>query len=277
MVKSSTGKATPTFEIVTVTPERAEELLAHNTHNRHIKKSNLQKVTRALVNGEWQLNGEAVKIAVDGTILDGQHRLVAVQQTGVPMKTLLIRGLPNETQETMDTGSPRSAADVLRLRNEENGVILAAIAKKVRLASVYGLKAAVSNSYVVTSSEIVRTVEDLPHLREVAKQGMKVAANTGLSGSLAGLLIHTFTGIDETDAAFFFERLITGEMLEQGHPIYELRKQLTLVKAIRGQKSQAYVAAIAIKAWNKYRDGEKVSLLKFTVGGASPEAFPEPK
>jgi hypothetical protein len=277
MSRRTPETASPSFEIVTVTPEKAEEFLARNTHNRNIKKSNLQKITRALVNGEWQLNGEAVKIAADGTILDGQHRLVAVVQTGVPMKTLLIRGLQNETQETMDTGSPRSAADVLRLRSEENGVILAAIAKKVRLASVYGIRAAVSNSYVVTTAEIVRTVDEHPHLRDVAKQAMKVAAHTGLSGSLAGLLINTFDGIDEADSSFFFERLETGEMLEQGHPIYELRKQLTLVKAIRGQKSQAYVAAIAIKAWNKYRDGETVSLLKFTVGGASPEAFPDPK
>lgn len=135
-------------------------MLARNTHNRNIKKSNLQKVTRALANGEWQVNGEATKIASDGKILDGQHRLMAVVQTGVPMKTLLIQGLPNETQETMDTGSPRSAADVLRLRNEDNAVIPAAIAKKVRLADVYGIRAAVSNSYVVTTAEIVRTVEE---------------------------------------------------------------------------------------------------------------------
>lgn len=267
----------PTFEVVTITPEAAEGLLARNTHNRRIKKSNLQKVTRALTNGEWQLNGEAIKIAKDGTILDGQHRLVGVVQTGVPMQTLMIQGLEHATQETMDTGSPRSTADVLKLRGEENSVVLAAIAKKVRLASLYGVRAAVSNSYVVTTSEIVKTVDEYPHLREVAKQAMRVGANTGMTGSLAGLLIHLFDEIDRNDSEFFFERLSTGELLAQGHPIYELRKVLTQVKAIRGQKSMTFIAAVAIKAWNKYRDGETVNLLKFTVGGANPEAFPEPK
>ena len=35
------------------------------------------------------------------------------------------------------------------------------------------------------------------------------------------------------------------------------------------------MAALIIKAWNFYEQGEKPKLLKFTAGGASPEAFPQ--
>lgn len=264
-------------EVLTITPEMAEQFLAKNTHNRNPKSSNLKKVVRALTNGEWKLNGEAIKIAKDGTILDGQHRLLGIVQTGIAMTTLVIRGLDNETQETMDGGSPRSAADVLKLRGEENSIALAAIAKKIRIAQTNGIKAATSNGYVLTTAEIVRTVDDLPGLRDITKHAMRVGQHTGMSASLAGLLIHTFYAIDADDAEFFFERLATGEMLASGHPIYMLRKSLAEVKSIRGQKSMTFVAAICIKAWNKYRDGETVSLLKFTAGGANPEQFPEPR
>lgn len=265
-----------TAEVITIDLELAKSLLANNTHNRNPKPSNLKKVVRALQNGEWALNGEAIKIAADGTILDGQHRLIGIVQTGISMTTLVIRGLANETQETMDGGSPRSAADVLKLRGEDNCVTLASIAKKVRLAETISIKAAVSNSYVLTTSEVVRTVDETPGLRDTAKQANRVSQHTGMSASLAGLLIHVFYKIDQDDAEFFFDKLVTGELLKQGDPIYHLRKTLAEVKAVRGQKSMTFVAAVAIKAWNKYRAGEQVSILKFAAGGANPENFPEP-
>lgn len=264
-------------EVATITPELAEQYLAKNTHNRNPKNSNLKKVVRALENGEWKLNGEAIKIAVDGTILDGQHRLLAIVSTGIPMTTLIIRGLANESQETMDGGSPRSASDVLKLRGEHNSIILAAVAKKIATFHAYGLKSATTNHHIVTTAEITSTVDSTPGIRELSMKAKKVASASGLTGSLAGLLMYVFEAIDPDDSEFFFERLATGEMLGQGNPIYELRRTLAQLNTQIGQKPQTYIAAICIKAWNKYRDGENVSLYKFVSGGANPEQFPEPK
>ena len=75
------------------------------------------------------LNGETVKIASDGTILDGQHRLYACIQAGVPFETVVIRGLPPEAQDTIDTGMARKFADQLALRGEVNTPLLAAITR----------------------------------------------------------------------------------------------------------------------------------------------------
>lgn len=264
-------------EVATITPDMAEQYLAKNTHNRNPKNSNLKKVVRALENGEWKLNGEAIKIAVDGTILDGQHRLLAIVSTGIPMTTLIIRGLANESQETMDGGSPRSASDVLKLRGEHNSIVLAAVAKKIATFNAYGLKAATTNHHIVTTAEITSTVDCTPGIRELSMKAKKVASASGLTGSLAGLLMYVFEAIDPDDAEFFFDRLATGEMLGQGNPIYELRRTLAQLNTQIGQKPQTYIAAICIKAWNKYRDGENVTLYKFVSGGANPEQFPEPK
>lgn len=264
-------------EVATITPVLAEQYLAKNTHNRGTKLTNLKKVARALENGEWKLNGEAIKIATDGTILDGQHRLLAIASTGIPMTTLIIRGLAKESQETMDGGSPRAANDVLKLRGEPNSVILAAVAKKIAAYNAYGLKPAINNHGIVTTAEITSVVDSTPGIRELAMRAKKVASMSGLTGSLAGLLIHVFEAINPDDAEFFFDRLTTGEMLGQGDPIYELRRSLSQLKSQIGEKPQTYIAAICIKAWNKYRDGEDVKLLKFTSGGANPEQFPEPK
>ena len=271
-------KNTPiTYETTTITPAIAEAMLAKNTHNRSVKQSNLKKVMRALQNGEWKLNGEAVKVATDGMILDGQHRLLACIQTGISFDTFVIRGLASETQDTMDTGSPRSAGDVLKLRGESNYVPLAAIAKKVNIYTRGGFRAATVGSTTITSPEIVRTVDMNPGLRDIAKRAQSDTTRASVPAGLLGLLMFVFYDIDGDDAEFFFDRLAGGEHLAKGDPIYELRARLKEVKDIRGTKSQTFMAAIAIKAWNKYRDGETISLLKYTVGGANPEKFPEPK
>ena len=48
-------------------------------------------------------------------------------------------------------------------------------------------------------------------------------------------------------------------------------------KTVRGQRSETYLTAILIKAWNAYRSGEEVGVLRFRPGGAHPEKFPEPE
>ena len=47
-------------------------------------------------------------------------------------------------------------------------------------------------------------------------------------------------------------------------------------KNVRGERSQTYLLAITLKAWNAYRQGETVGLYRWRPGGAKPEAFPEP-
>ncbi len=264
-------------EVVTITPDLAEQFLAKNTHNRTPKASNLKKVVRSLTNGEWKLNGEAIKIAHDGTILDGQHRLLAIAHTGIPMTTLVIRGLDKETQETMDGGSPRSAADALKLRGEANFTTLAAVAKKICTYNEAGLRAATGTSFTITTAEILAAVDATPGIRETAKYANSVAGGTGMTASIVGLLFHIFSAIDAEDAVYFFDRFHDGEMLAKGNPIYELRRTLENVKSVRGEKSQTFIAAVTIKAWNKFRDGDSVTVLRFTAGGANPEQFPEPK
>src|SRR5690625_2666804 len=79
--------------VVTITPQLAEQLLGKNPNNRKISRTNYNTVRRAIEHGEWELNGEAIKLSQDGTVLDGQHRLMAVRDTGISIQSLLIEGL----------------------------------------------------------------------------------------------------------------------------------------------------------------------------------------
>src|SRR4051794_31155207 len=109
---------TPTTSIEDVTPAVAADMLAANTKNRTLRRTLVDVYAADMAKGNWQFTGEAVKISTDGVLLDGQHRLEAIVQAGVTVPMLVVRGLPRATQDVMDSGAKRSAADALRLRDE---------------------------------------------------------------------------------------------------------------------------------------------------------------
>lgn len=266
-------------EVVTISPETARKLLEQNTRNRKVSKVNYSKVLEAMSKGEWELNGEAIKIARDGRILDGQHRLLVSAENDFTFQTLIVYGLPSETQDTMDTGKSRTASDVLGINGYKSTAALAAIVTGIIRTERWGLRAATTQgttAYPVTPKQVLARVEDEPSLTELVPTAAPLR-KVGLQTKVAGILYYEFSKIDQDDAGYFFERLETGEGLQKGNPILTLRETLLRFKSeVRGQISVGHVAALTIKSWNKFRSGEEAHLLKYRPGGANPERFPEP-
>ncbi|MCI1868522.1 hypothetical protein [Bifidobacterium crudilactis] len=266
-------------QAVQLTPKMANELLARNTHNRNVSQARVDVWTEAMKRGEWRMNGEAIKISGDGTILDGQHRLYAVVKSGVTIPILIITGLPRQSQETMDTGKSRKLADVLTLRGEKNTALLAAVVTGLARYERWGVQAAFlsTNSYPVTNGQALAWLEDHPDVHDSVNVARSVGSHASAPGKIIGILHYRFTHINVEDGEDFFDKLDTGAGMEQGHPILALRKQLKLIHddPMQGYNPQR-VSGLIIKAWNKYRDGDMdVKLLRFTVGGAHPERIPE--
>lgn len=267
--------------IVKLTPEYAEELLARNPRNRKFSPRNYAVVKRAVERGEWELNGEAIKVSADGYILDGQHRCAAVVETGVPIETFLIEGLPDSTQDTMDTGKSRNLADVLSIRGEINGNGLAALIRRHYAYERLGLAQALGTS--LGGAATIREHLDWFHRNEWVRDYVTPGKAMGrtarpLSGATAGFLMRIFDEIDREDSDYFWARLVDGAGLDADSPILCLRQTLkTMALDARGERNQRYIAALVIKAWNAYRDGAPVRQLKYRIGGANPEKFPEPR
>lgn len=269
-----------TAKVEKITPSIAEGMLAHNTHNRNIVPKSLKVIERALRLGEWELNGEAVKIAGDGTILDGQHRLTACVNTGVSFETFVIRGLPMETQESMDGGAKRTAAQLLTLRGIPNATYQAAIARSLIIREHSSLKLATTprtTEFSPTRTEIVRfAVENQDRIQYLVHKCSQLSKRIPLGTGATAALVEEFEKVDADDAAFFFERILDGQNLAKGDPIYALRDYYQkVVDKVAVHRDPAYVAAITVKAWNAYRVGRTVTLLRFKPGGANPEKFPE--
>jgi hypothetical protein len=264
-----------TVEFVEVGPDLAHKWLVHNTHNRNIRDTTVTAYASDMADDEWPVNGDTVRFAADGTVLDGQHRLLAIIESNTTVVLLVVRGLPDTTQETMDGGVKRKFSDVLTLRGESCALELAAVVRQVNLWEVGARRK--DRSIVPTVAQLSATLEKYPWLRDVARESRPISHGCGLPGSVVGLCWWLFTQLDPGDCKDFFEKLRTGEYMGKGQPIYELRRVLAASTETPGDRSSAYLTAITIKSWNAYREGRSVGLLRFRLGGANPEKFPEPK
>lgn len=275
MRKTSLSPTGPRYEVVDVTPALAEKWLKQNTHNRNLREVAVYAYARDMEAGKWTENGEAVKFAANGTLLDGQHRLQAVTLAGVTVRMLVVTGLDNSTQETMDDGRKRTLADALSLRGETNSVALGAVLRRVLMwdRGIYRNH----GNYVPTTTECLTFLAEHPHIRDSAAIGVALRAQVKMSSSILALSHWLFAQIDAEDAVWFFDRLGSGVGLEQYHPVWTLRKRAVEMSDDRARTPEDMVLAFVIKAWNAYRDGEPLRLLRFKPGGAKPEKFPLPK
>ena len=113
-----------TWERIIVTPEMAKAWLDQNTRNRKVTKGHVDKIARDMAAGHYSFTGDAIRFDSDRVLIDGQHRLLACVKAETPFETMVIYGLPPETQDKIDAGKARNASDIMSMLGHHNTVIL---------------------------------------------------------------------------------------------------------------------------------------------------------
>lgn len=268
----------PDIKLVRVTPDMARDLLTRNIKNRNVRPRAIPAWSEDMRRGRWLgINGETIKINVNGDLEDGQHRLRSVIEADVPVDLLIAYGVPVGAQKTIDTGMKRSFADTLRLQyGVTNGSTLAALVRRV-CAWEHGARPGGQNPYH-SMPQLEETFEKYPELEDHVRTAQRVYDGTfhAVRTSIIGLCVWLFNRIDEDDAEFFFDRWIDGRGLEDDNAIMALRNRMIRVATDPHKPQERALAATVIKAWNFYRDNTPVKVLMFRSGGQDPERFPEP-
>jgi len=100
---------------IVLTKEMADALLALNTHNRTVVRARVERLKEVLIRGLWEFDGTPVRVGVDGVLYDGQHRLLAISETGIPAETSVVVGLKRKARSSIDTGGTRNPKDVYEM------------------------------------------------------------------------------------------------------------------------------------------------------------------
>lgn len=256
--------------VVTITPEMANNLLENNKKNRPLKMHHLAFLCEEIFSGRWKFNGDTIRIATDGSLIDGQHRLEAVRRTGISIKTLLVYGLDPEVFDTIDSGAVRSAGDTLSVAGEKNGRKLGAAL--VVADELLAGKTDFIRPIKVSNAEILKMLDRHADIRNSLKWGDALSRLAPPSISIA--LHYIFSKSHPEKANEFFRLVATGENLEVHNPAYALRQRLIENATAKGKISRRYMAALFIKAWKSWRAGSKLKKLNFREVGDSPESFP---
>lgn len=259
-------------EVVDLTPAAAREILNRNTRNRSLRPDYVRKLAGAMERGEWTVNGEPIQISGDGILLNGQHRLNAVVESGVTVPMLIVRGLPLTTQMTMDSGTRRNLSDVLALHGESDTTNLGAMLGMLHRYR-NGDRLDNSGRTAPTPTEALALLEREPKIKERLPLGRKVFRATHMRVSITAFLAYLFDEVDPGEGQRFYEGLCNVAAESQGSPIRALRSILDRSHSERTYRIPTYVlSAMNIKAFNAWREGREMTLLLFRPGA---EPFPK--
>jgi len=96
------------FETVIITPKQAESWLELNKDNRKTSKKKIMEYANEIKNGRWRYTHQGIAFDKDGYLLDGQHRLQAIIDSGIALKTVVACGVDRGEFTILDRGFPRN-------------------------------------------------------------------------------------------------------------------------------------------------------------------------
>lgn len=265
--------STPTVAVEIIGPKEARYLLRTNLHNRNVSEARVESLARDMRAGDWVMNGETIKVSESDTLIDGQHRLRAVVVADVPIAMLVVRGLPDSSQETVDLGAPRMLKNILQLRGMSNASGLASSARIIWMMERFNEP---YRKHVVPSfRELETVILSNPSLSESVLVGARASRSVvRYAPSVASALHFLMSKKDAMLASEFWDAIINGEV-DQKEPVWLLRE--TLLRDLRSahRSSIEHRAAIAVKAWNATRAGAQIQVLLWRRAGVASEDFPK--
>jgi hypothetical protein len=264
---------------VKVGPDLAERILQFNKNNRPLSNAIVGKYAKAMADGQWvrsQLQTIGIHLA-SNTLLDGQHRLKAIIQSGVSvwLRIVLVKGDAQKISETIDTCRRRSASDTLAMAGYTRTNRLSAAALlliRYRSPTIHTAKG------VATNTDIRTAVEHHPKLVESTESIAEISALKEILSPSVAVFSHYLFGLADKDYRdLFFDALASGAGLEESSPVLKLRN-LALRQRANSEKQrnalpQEWILAITIKAWNAFVTGKEIRVLKWSIDESFPRAI----
>lgn len=251
--------------IETISPIQASKMLEEiNVANRKISTARVLQYKTDMQTGDWKFNGDVIRIDENGVLIDGQHRLTAVAQSGIPFEFLVVRGIQSKDKHTIDSGKSRTGGDALAIQANvafcDSHIINGAIHAFERYKkNGYGES---SGSAKLTNSQVLESYSKHRELIDKAFSIMKSdIPMTNLLVKKVDLLFlyMTFIELDESDAKAFMTKVFTGVGIVEAKSTEKvLRDMLLDSKANVNKRSNKILVNSIFKSWNSLRNGRPI-------------------
>lgn len=258
----------------TITPAMAKDWLEnHNPYNRNLSKGVVTSYAATMKRGEWLLNGSSIDFDWDGNIINGQHRLAAVVQSGVPIECFVVTGLDPKAYTSYDCGRARTVGQLIGMQGVPNyNTVAGGISAYMRIKNGYivGNKGLDKTHILTTNTKMVEFFEAhreafinyalfvLELRRNVGKIAMGSSYLVGLLFYLVHDLNHTESEVTDFLSQVFSYKTSGNKSIELLRVRF-LKDNLATIKM-----TQEYKESILAKVWNAYISGKVLKCVKWS-------------
>ena len=260
---------TMTARVLLITPEIAKRWLRRNESNRLFSRENARSLAEEMSAGYWRENGESIVFDRAGSLIDGQHRLQGVVNSGHDYLCVVVTGIESEVRPTVDTGQKRTSANNLQMSGEKNASTLAAT---ILLWRGYESRqvSEMTHPYKRTSiSGILEYLGEWPELREAVqtarhlipqKQGRAIMPSSEVA-MVWYAIVHS--GASRERANEFLGSVLSGFDLGPGNPILALRRRLMEHMRPGHRMHKRERLALVLRAWQLWSTGQTRKVLRW--------------
>lgn len=105
------------FTIEDISPAKANIYLAAKVVNRPISQGVVSAYVRDMISGKFALTHQGIAFFDDGTLADGEHRLLAIIKSGITVKMVVCTGMKHTPY--LDIQRPRSISDCCKIDGDD--------------------------------------------------------------------------------------------------------------------------------------------------------------
>lgn len=216
-------------KIEEVSPELAKDWLGKSKGNRKLSDNYVLTLAVSMERGKWVPEASEVVFDDAGALIDGHHRLSAVETFGKPVRMAVKRGVPEGARNVIDTGRTRNMTDLLAMyRSVDHANV-----RRAGLNVCVDLLVGVGRSS--HARPMLRTLDDYDAWMRQFREGIDWAIESTMRSGAAGVSTRSFCAspvfgafafaykLNPQGVAQFHKLAILGESLKMGDPALALR------------------------------------------------------
>lgn len=260
------------FQTELVTPELASIYLERNNRNRPMSASRVRHHVQVMKRGEWMFNGDPIRFSDLGELIDGQHRLKAVCESGCAQKFFVIRDLPFETFKTIDIGASRTGGDILALDGIKNAKICSSGSRLFLMWKNTGNPVHGNPDKKITNAQILDFARDNDILDRAASYatGHRFLSKF-MSTSITTFLYLAISTLSEEKAVKFLDSVNSPNVIKLSDPAFMLRERILTDFGNKTSLKRFEKIALAMKAFRLWNKGGEIKALRVITDGVRQE------
>jgi hypothetical protein len=264
-----------------ITPEEAKRMLATgNRKNRRLSEPSVRRLEAVIARGEWMPDStDAIGLAADGSVVNGQHRLEAISRSNVSVRALVVRNVSPDVIKIIDQGMSRNLAQTLQIDGGYTEPGTTATAADWLYNMIGRFEKSRPTEYKPTVPQLLELLAEHPHLTDsLDPAGMVHSRDKHLTKGVLCAYHYAMASADPDMADEFFSQLATGLDVVEYSPVYVLREKYNQdsQRPAEKQMKKWEAAAYLVMAWEASRRGAALSSKQLKVIRSGPRATAVP-